>query len=94
MKVKLIKDKDNKVVGWDLIRDNDEEAGAINTMRNMLFFGMYEDVVEYDGMDGTETQVETLKFRIERVIQEERDAHKKRLREWAEECDATESDIY
>lgn len=49
MQIELVK-KDDKVVGWKLIAENEEDRLKMGSVRNMCFFGMGGDVIAYNGV--------------------------------------------
>jgi hypothetical protein len=52
MKVKLIKDKEDHVIGWSMEGEDPEEVGKINAIRNIQFFGFDDTRIVYDGRSG------------------------------------------
>jgi hypothetical protein len=50
MQIELVKNEAGKTVGWTIIGETEEDKLRLGSMRNLLFFGMYDNVVEYDGM--------------------------------------------
>ena len=72
MKVELIKDDDDKPIGYKIIKENDDDCDVINNIRNLIFFGFDDPHVKYAGRtssvgeraDGSKyDQVETLSFK-------------------------------
>lgn len=49
MKIELVK-HEGKTVGWTIIAETTEDKLKLGTMRNMEFFGMDDNVVQYDGV--------------------------------------------
>lgn len=69
MKIELIKNEDKDIIGWDIVRgDSDSDKDIINTMRNMIFFGFDDTHIKYAGRTGDDNQVDSLKFRMKKVI--------------------------
>jgi hypothetical protein len=50
MRIELVKDESNHTAGWTIIGENEDEKRTLGSMRNLLFWGLKENVVEYDGM--------------------------------------------
>lgn len=49
MKLELLYDEGRKV-GYELIAETDQEREAMGFIRDAYFFGMDEDVMQYDGL--------------------------------------------
>ena len=49
MKVQIIKDSNNKNIGWSIEGETEEEKLILNTIRNMQFFGFGDESIEYAG---------------------------------------------
>lgn len=48
MKIELIKHED-EVIGWDILPESIEDRYILNQMRNMEYFGLGDDSIEYAG---------------------------------------------
>lgn len=55
MKIELVK-HEGKTVGWTIIAETTEDKLTLGTMRNMEFFGMDENSVEYDGVSSEDDE--------------------------------------
>ena len=49
MKLELIRNADNKIVGYKLLKEATDDTFAIEYVRDMIFFGMDEWELTYDG---------------------------------------------
>ncbi len=49
MNVELIKDENNKVIGWEMTASTEEEIAVVNSIRNMQFFGYDDTAIRYAG---------------------------------------------
>lgn len=52
MKIELIV-TDGHTVGYNLVPENRDEQYALNTIRNLYYFGIEENVIRYDGYEST-----------------------------------------
>lgn len=61
MKVELIK-VDGKPVGWTITAENEEDNRTLNTMRDLQFWGLDDESVDYAGRidDSDSDNVKTL----------------------------------
>lgn len=50
MKIELIKNDKGQTQGWSIIAENKEDKLTLGTMRNIEFFGMDDNAIEYNGM--------------------------------------------
>jgi len=48
--IKLIKNKENKVVGWEMCPTTEEEQVIAAYVRDLQFFGFEETEIVYDGL--------------------------------------------
>lgn len=49
MKIELRRDADNKVIGYRLLKEETDDTYTIEYVRDLLFFGMDDNVIQYDG---------------------------------------------
>ena len=49
MKIELMRNDANKVVGYKLLREDGDDIATVEQVRDMLFWGMDEDVIDYNG---------------------------------------------
>ena len=49
MIVQIIRDEDNKPIGWSIKGETPKEKLIVNTIRNMQFFGYEDTAIEYAG---------------------------------------------
>ncbi len=52
MKIELIK-TDGNTIGYNLVSENSDEQYALNTIRNLHYFGIEENAIRYDGYEST-----------------------------------------
>jgi hypothetical protein len=86
MKLELIKDENNKLSGYKIIRETEDELEAIEMVRDMYFWG-YLGKLTYGGRSsspGTDDTCE-LRFITEEYKQQEKTNLYKRLEELKEE---------
>lgn len=63
MEIIIKQDDKGNDIGYTIKRgESDKDKDAINRMRNLIFFGMDETHIKYDGRTGENNQVDTLKF--------------------------------
>ena len=55
MKVE-IKKIDGKSVGWNIIAETEEDKKTLNIMRDLQFWGLGEDVIQYAGRTDDESE--------------------------------------
>lgn len=75
MKIELIKNEANKTVGWKLVGETKEDKLRLGTIRNMEFFGLGDDVVEYDGITSdpeNKNLVSEVRYATKRHCEEEK----------------------
>jgi hypothetical protein len=44
-----IKRNDGKAIGWSITAETEEEKQTLNIMRDLIFWGLDDDVVDYAG---------------------------------------------
>lgn len=49
MQLELIRDEANKIVGYKLIKQETDNTREFEYVRDMIFYGMDEDLLTYDG---------------------------------------------
>ena len=49
MKLELTRNANNKVVGYKLIKESTDDTYAVEYVRDMLFYGLDDAVIAYDG---------------------------------------------
>jgi hypothetical protein len=49
MHVEIIKDENNKPIGWSMQGENKEEINKLCDIRNLQFFGFDDTAIEYNG---------------------------------------------
>jgi hypothetical protein len=49
MKIALIKDSENKTIGYTIEGETKDEKLIVNSIRNMHFFGINDSEIVYDG---------------------------------------------
>lgn len=69
MKINLIKTKDGKLKGWEIIPEDREEKLVLGSIRNAEFWGYDDTHPKYDGIETSQddkghTYVEKLKYCI------------------------------
>ena len=52
MNVQIIKDENNKAIGWSIEGETEQEKLTVNAIRNLQFFGYKETAIEYAGREG------------------------------------------
>lgn len=75
MKAELIRNSNNQVVGYKLIKEPTDDLETFERMRDMHFWGVDEEVITYNGRVSdkeTDTTVE-LKFATKAHAKKERD---------------------
>jgi len=82
MKIELVKNEEGSTVGWTITGENESEKRTLGSMRNHLYFGMGERVVEYDGMSvdpNDPDYVEKLHFATRAHIKSKKTEIRKRI---------------
>lgn len=82
MKIELTRDENGKTVGWSITGETREDKLRLGSMRNMLFFGMNDNFVEYDGMEtdpNDRDYVLRLKFATRGYIKRKREEFRAQL---------------
>lgn len=51
MKIELVLDKDRIPVGYNIVPETDEDDKTVATIRNLVFTGFDEDLIQYDGFN-------------------------------------------
>ena len=89
MKLELIKDHNNKLCGYKIIRETEDELEAIEMVRDMYFWG-HLGKIKYGGRESAEGTDDTkvLKFHTEEYAQFERKEHEKQLEQLRKELQA------
>jgi len=64
MKVEIVRNSDNNVIGYKLIRETLEEIETIERIRDMHFWGMGDNVIEYNGRISDKDTDDTLELRF------------------------------
>jgi len=62
MKLELIRNADNKIVGYKLLKEATDDTFAIEYVRDMIFFGMDDYKLTYDGRT-TDDNNDTIELR-------------------------------
>jgi hypothetical protein len=62
MKIELTRNNDNKIVGYKLLREDTDDSNVIECVRDMLFYGMDDSVLIYDGRN-TDDNSNTIELR-------------------------------
>lgn len=73
MKIELVKNDAGNTVGWQIIAETKQDKLRLGSMRNMLFFGFGDSVVEYDGWRADpkdKKYVQSLHFATKKHIKE------------------------
>ena len=86
MKLELIRDDNNKLSGYKIIRETEDELEAIEMVRDMYFWG-HLGKLKYGGRKskpGTEETME-LSFVTEEYADQERAKHKIEIEEYKKE---------
>lgn len=75
MKAELIRNSNNKVVGYKLIKETTDDLETFERMRDMHFWGIEDSVITYNGRVSDKQTDETveLKFATKAHAKEERD---------------------
>ena len=63
MKIELTRDTDNKIVGYKMIKESNEDTNIIEIIRDMHFFGFGETLVKYDGRSSDDND-DTIELRF------------------------------
>jgi hypothetical protein len=80
MKIELVRNESGKTVGWSIIGETKEDKLRLGSMRHLLFFGLGDNVVEYDGMTADpndDDYVEKLHFATKGHIKEKKERRRK-----------------
>ena len=64
MKVEITRNADNKVVGYKLIKETDADYETIERIRDMHFWGLDDQVIEYNGRSSTPGTDDTCELRF------------------------------
>lgn len=64
MKVEIVKNSDDVIIGYKLIRETLEEIETIERIRDMHFWGMGEQVIKYNGRLSEENTDDTIELRF------------------------------
>lgn len=63
MKLELLRNADNKVVGYKMIKESSDDTAIFEQIRDMYFWNMDDQVLDYDGRTtNDEGYTTTLKF--------------------------------
>ena len=54
MKIELTRNADNKIVGYKMIKESDEDTATIEIIRDMYFWSIDDQVLTYDGRHSDE----------------------------------------
>ena len=54
MKIQLTRNADNKIVGYKMIKESEEDADTIEFIRDMYFWSIGDQVLTYDGRNSDE----------------------------------------
>ena len=73
MKMELIRNDANRVVGYKLIREATDDIATIEQARDMLFWGMDEDELGYNGRKTENDETIELRFATRAHRREERE---------------------
>jgi len=52
MKVEILRDENNRAIGWTITGETPEEKLTVNTIRNLQFWGSGDTSIEYAGREG------------------------------------------
>jgi hypothetical protein len=52
MKVEIIKNENNKPIGWSMTGENREEINKLINIRNLQFIGINDTAIRYAGRSG------------------------------------------
>lgn len=63
MQLELIRDEANKIVGYKLIKEATDDTSSVEYVRNMIFYGMEDRVLTYDGRTTDKETGDTLELR-------------------------------
>lgn len=61
MKIELVK-HEGKTVGWEIIAETTEDKLKLGAMRNIEFYGMNDDAINYDGVETEGNYAVKLKY--------------------------------
>jgi Co/Zn/Cd efflux system component len=64
MKVEIVRNSDDNVVGYKLIRESIEELETIERIRDMHFWGTEDNAIKYNGRLSEENTDDTLELRF------------------------------
>ena len=64
MKLELVRNTDNKVVGYKMIRESHDDVETFEHIRDMYFWGLNENVLTYDGRVADNTTDETVELKF------------------------------
>ena len=63
MKLELIRNSDDRIVGYKLIKEESDDTASFEAIRDMHFFGVNDNVIKYHGRTSDITDATTeLKF--------------------------------
>lgn len=63
MKLELIRNKENRIVGYKLVKEVTDNTHDVEYVRDMIFSAMDEDVLTYDGRTTDKQSGETVELR-------------------------------
>jgi hypothetical protein len=67
MKVEIVKSETGAPIGWNIIRESEDDDNTLAAMRNLAFFGFDETKIMYDGYDKVTPDMEAGHGNVERI---------------------------
>ena len=61
-KINIMTDEEGNDIGYDIVRAPTDDPDDINRMRNLIFFGFDDTQIKYNGREGSDNQVDKMKF--------------------------------
>ena len=63
MKLELTRNADNKIVGYKLIKESTDDTNDVEYVRDMIFYGLGDQVIEYNGRVTDKETGETIELK-------------------------------
>jgi hypothetical protein len=67
MKVEIVKSETGAPIGWNIIRESEEDDNTLAVIRNLSFFGFNDTKIMYDGFDKLNPEMEGDHGNVERI---------------------------
>lgn len=79
MKIELMHNSEGKRVGFKLIRETTDDIATVEQVRDMLFWGMGDEALDYNGRTADKSTDETIELRF--ATKAHRDEERKKMEE-------------